>query len=84
MAYNLVDKAILQSSIVFQKSNINTVKDILRKNYYPANFVKKHIEIRLKRLTNPKNTFIKNKNPFVVMPYNNALLSASLNKFFNL
>ena len=80
--YNLVDKAILLSTVEFQKNNINTVKDILRKNCYPVTFVKKHIEIRLKRLTNPNNCFIKNKNPFIVMPYYNTLLSPSLNKFF--
>ena len=82
MVYNLVDKAILLSSGEFHETNIKIVKDILRKNCYPENFVKRNINSRLNRLTNPNNCFIKPDNPFIVLPYNNAVLSASLSRYF--
>ena len=51
MVYNLVDRAILLSSSQFHQDNISKTKKILLANFYPAKFVQKYVDLRMKKLS---------------------------------
>ncbi|XP_011862988.1 PREDICTED: uncharacterized protein LOC105559345, partial [Vollenhovia emeryi] len=74
---NLVDRAILLSDERFHDSNIDTVKDILKNNCFPAHIIDKFIKKRLKEIkycdvipssNKEKNQFLHNKH-VVTVPY---------------
>ena len=53
--YNLIDRALLISSDQFHLKNIKIVKQLLRANNYPPQFINFHINIRLKSIAFHKN-----------------------------
>ena len=58
IVFNLVDRSILLSHEKFHKHNIQIIKNILKLNGYPENFIKKHIYRRLHILNNrTKNSY---------------------------
>ncbi|XP_019886125.2 uncharacterized protein LOC109610764 [Ooceraea biroi] len=81
---SLVDRAVLLSDDRFHLKNIDTVRNILRNNCYPAVFVNRHIAKRLKLIQHRLNHVIDVvpcENKMLTIPYVKGL-SESFGRFF--
>jgi len=56
VVYGLLDRAILLSDKEFHPTNINKVRDTLKLNNYPANFINKFINKRMKKYKHTNRT----------------------------
>ena len=77
--YNLVDRAILLSHLMFQKKNLELIIKMLLNNGYPLNMIFNEINVRIKHLIKNKLNTIgthserknveNNSNTFMAIPY---------------
>ncbi|XP_043469746.1 uncharacterized protein LOC122503318 [Leptopilina heterotoma] len=76
IVYNLVDRAFSLSNKKFQFDNLKKIKNILKNNNYPSDFIEKHIKIRVNKIkfsdvnNNNNKTNIYSKIPKVCLPFN--------------
>lgn len=72
MVYNMTDKAIILSDKKFHFKNLNIVRNTLRNNHYPNNFINKYIQFRINNINNPNNkekNKINDSESIIVLPF---------------
>ena len=83
--YNLIDRAVTLSDVMFHSENLKHVKEILRINDYPCWFIDKYTKKRLNKIrfhtkdTSNKDLYV--KLPKLLIPFNNISFNSLTNIF---